>query len=167
MVPGITKIALCLRDQHVFIWQSLEILKVFNTLTLKEISLKMKALRLKTQHFYRKLPCQKPMLKQIERGVQNGTIAKNGVLPITTLFFWKFCFDWRTSYKELIWFKNYPNVHIDTFRKRWNFIWGCFSVWVSLTTPSMPISLNQCRGEIGSFYNWLTSQVTLFLYFFT
>ena len=29
-----------------------------------------------------------------------------------------------------------------------------------LTTSSMLVSLNQYRGEIGSFYNWLTSQIT-------
>ena len=36
----------------------------------------VKVLRLKTQHFHTKLPCQKPMLRQIEYGVQNGRIAK-------------------------------------------------------------------------------------------
>ena len=31
-----------------------------------------------------------------------GPITKNGVLPVTTaLVFWKFCFSWRLSYKEL------------------------------------------------------------------
>ena len=34
---GIFKIALQLRDRHVFVWQSVEILNVFNTLTLKQI----------------------------------------------------------------------------------------------------------------------------------
>ena len=42
------------------------------------------------------------MLKQPEWGVQNGPIAKNGVLPPTNLFFWKFDVSIRTSYKELI-----------------------------------------------------------------
>ena len=54
------------------------------------------------------------------------SITKNGVLPVTTLFFWKFCFSWRTSYKELIWCTNDPNAHIRTFCKRWSFIWRCF-----------------------------------------
>ena len=30
-----------------------------------------------TQHFQKKLPCHYPVLKQIEKGVQNGTITKN------------------------------------------------------------------------------------------
>ena len=48
--------------------------------------------KLKTQYFPTKLPCQKPMLRQIEWWVQNGPITNNRVLPVTTLFFTKFCF---------------------------------------------------------------------------
>ena len=109
--------------------RSLEILNV-----LKEIFWKTKTfcknllLRLKTQHFHTKVPCQKSMLRQVQWEVQNGPITKNEVLSVTTLFFWKFCFGLRTSYKEL---KvhihvHYSKVHIHTFRKRWSFIWGCF-----------------------------------------
>ena len=42
MVLGIFKIALCLRNQHVFMRQSVEILNDFKTLTLKQIFWKMK-----------------------------------------------------------------------------------------------------------------------------
>ena len=38
----IFKIALCLRDRHIFMWQSVEILNDFNTLTLKQIFRKTK-----------------------------------------------------------------------------------------------------------------------------
>ena len=48
MVLGIFKIALCLSVWHVFMWQLLEILNVFNTLTLKQIFLK-------TKNFFKKL----------------------------------------------------------------------------------------------------------------
>ena len=75
--------------------QSLEILNVFNTLTLKR-----NFLRLKTQHFHTKLPFQKPVLDK-EWGVQNGPITKNRVLPLTT-FFLEICFSLRTFYKVLI-----------------------------------------------------------------
>ena len=44
----------------------------------------------------------------------------------TILFFWKFCFSLRASYKRLIWCTNYLNVHSRTFCKRWSFIWRCF-----------------------------------------
>ena len=47
-VLGIFKIALRLRDRHVFMWQSVEILNVFNTLTLKQIFWK-------TKTFFKKL----------------------------------------------------------------------------------------------------------------
>ena len=50
----------------------------------------MKVLGLKTQYFLTKLLCQKPMLRQIEWGVQGESITKNGVLPVITLFFKNF-----------------------------------------------------------------------------
>ena len=129
MVRGIFKIAVPLRDRHVFMWQSVEILNVLNTLTLKQIFAKTKTFfkeleyrflvestKIETHHFHTKLPCQKPMLKLIiEWWVQNGSITKNGVLPVITLFFWKFCFGLGTSYTELIWYTNDPNAHIPTF----------------------------------------------------
>ena len=43
-----------------------------------------------------KLLCQKPMLRQIAWGVQNGPITKNGVLPVTKYFpFSKILFQFR------------------------------------------------------------------------
>ena len=42
------------------------------------------------------------MLRQIELQVQNGPITNNVVLPVTALFFKKFCSSLRTSCKELI-----------------------------------------------------------------
>ena len=72
-------------------------------------------------------PCKTVLTnRQIEWGVQNGPIATNGILPVTTLFFWKFYFSLRASYKELIWCTKYQNVDIHTFCKRWSSIWGCF-----------------------------------------
>ena len=50
------------------------------------------------------------MLRQIEWGVQDGSIAKNGVLPVTTLVSQKFEFSLRTSYKEFIYDKCQANV---------------------------------------------------------
>ena len=51
-------------------------------------------------------------------------VESNSFWPVTTLFFWKSYFSVRTSYKELIWCTNYPNIYIHTFCKRWSFIWG-------------------------------------------
>ena len=47
----------------------------------------LKVLGLKSQHFYTKLSCQNPMLRQTEWGVQNTPITKNEFLPVTTLSF--------------------------------------------------------------------------------
>ena len=72
----------------------------FNTLPLKQIFWKretffkkleycflVQSTAVETQHFHTKLLYQKPMLRQIEWGPQNGPITKSGVLPLTTLFF--------------------------------------------------------------------------------
>ena len=122
-VLGIFKIALRLRDQHVFVWQSAEILNVFNTSTLKQTFSKflfkkleyrfwVENIKMESALFPHKLPYQKSILRQIEWWVQNEAITKNGVLPITTLFFWFFCFSLKTSYKELIWCTNHPNTQL-------------------------------------------------------
>ena len=42
------------------------------------------------------------MLRQIDWGVQNESIAENRVLAVTTLCFQKLWFSLRTLYKELI-----------------------------------------------------------------
>ena len=39
------------------------------------------------------------MLIQTEWGVQNGLFIKNGVMPVTILFFRKFCFSLRSRIK--------------------------------------------------------------------
>ena len=88
----------------------------------------VKLLRLKTQQYHTKLLSEANFKTGWggEWGVKNRTITKNGVLPVTTLFFQKFYFSWRTSYRELIWCTNHSNAHIHTFWKRWSFIRGCF-----------------------------------------
>ena len=100
-------------DNHWKFW-TFSILQLWNKLSEKRKPFSknwstvylLKALRLKTQQFYTKLLCQKAMLMQIEWGVQNEPITKNEDLPVTTLFFRKFCFSLRTSYKEVIWCTN-------------------------------------------------------------
>ena len=83
-----------------------EILKVFNALTLKPVFSKPKTFFIKLDYRFlvqcatiKNLPWQKQILRQIEWGVQGGTITNNGVLPLTTLVFWKFNSNIRTSYK--------------------------------------------------------------------
>ena len=78
MVPGIFKIALCLSDRHVFLWQTVEMLNVFKTLNLKQIFWKTKNVFKKPGYCFvtestkigyvsfPKLLYQKPMLRQTE-----------------------------------------------------------------------------------------------------
>ena len=68
MVQGILKIACRLRDRHVFMCQSVEILNVFNTLTLKRIFWK-------TKTFFKKLEY---------RFLVESTEIKNALFPYKT-----------------------------------------------------------------------------------
>ena len=132
---GIFKTALYLRDRHIFMWQSLELLNVFNTLTLKRFFWYTKTFlnkleyrflfEIKTATFPYKTALSKANVKLNWMGGTKWTYHKERSFSITTLFFWKFNFSIRTSYKELIWYTNYQNNHIFTFRKRLSFIWGC------------------------------------------
>ena len=115
-------------------------MSVFNTSTEKEIFRKTKYFLKKleyrflvesTKNFHTKLACQKPMLRQIEWRVQNGPITKKGVLPATTLFFWKFCFSLKTWYKELIWCTNQMSI-FKFFKGAGILFESAFSLWISL-----------------------------------
>ena len=120
-------------------WQSVEILNVFSTLTLKQIFWQTKnffkkleyrflveSTKIENASFSYKTTILEANIKTKKCWVQNRPTTKNGVLPVTTLFFWKFCFSLRTFYKELIWCTNNPNAQIRTFCKCWSFIWRCF-----------------------------------------
>ena len=45
----------------------------------------VESITIENTRFHTKLPFQKPMLRQIEWGVQNWPITKEGVLPVATL----------------------------------------------------------------------------------
>ena len=120
-------------------WQSVQILSVFNRLTLKLISWKMNTFFKKLEYRFlvestkienASSPC-KP-------GVSEAIVKRNKMVTIIWTYqkeqsfannyfiFWKFCFSLRTSYTELICCTNNPNDHYCTFCKRWSFIWQCF-----------------------------------------
>ena len=112
-VLSISKIVLRLTDRHIFIWLSLKILSVFDTLTLKQFFGKTETTSKKLENCFsvkssaienatfpcKTMPCQKPMLRKIECGLQNEPITKSGVLPLTTLYFRKLNLTIPTSYK--------------------------------------------------------------------
>ena len=119
-------------------WQSVKILNDLNNLTLKHIFWKTKTLFKKLEYRFLvestkienalqyKTAMSEANVKTNRVVSTKWTITKKGVLSVITLFIWKFCFSFRTSYKELIRCTNDPNVHIHTFCKRWSFIWRCF-----------------------------------------
>ena len=121
-----------------FMWQSLEILNLFNILTLKHIFWK-------TKSFFEKLDfCFLVESTKIEKtSSPSKTVAPevnvktNGMVSIKWTYheersfasnyfiFLNFFFRLRSSYKELVWCTNHPNLHICTFCKRWRFMWWC------------------------------------------
>ena len=116
-----------LRDWHIFTWQSLDISNVFNNVTLKQIFWKAKTFfkeleyrflveitKIENAMFLHKTAFSEANIKTNRMGS-----TKNRVLPVTALFFWKLCISIRTSYKRLIWWTNYPNVHIHS-----QFLWA-------------------------------------------
>ena len=142
-------------------WQPVEILNFFNTLTLTQIFWKTKTFFKKLEYLFlvestKIVNASFPYKSTISEAnatknrmviVQNEPITNNAVLPVTTLLFGKFCFSLRTSYKELIWCIYEPNAHIRTFCKRWNFIWRCFfplSILKFQKQPFADVFQNSC-----------------------
>ena len=65
-----------------------------------ENSFVVKSTMTESVHIHTKLPSQKPMLRQIEWGVQNGPITKNTVLPVSIFFI--FYLKILLQYKNLV-----------------------------------------------------------------
>ena len=59
-------------------------------------------------------------------GSTKRTYRKEQIFASNYLMFLKIYFILRTSYKELIWCTNFPNIFIHIFCKRCSFIWRCF-----------------------------------------
>ena len=87
------------------------------------------------------------------------------VLPVTTLFFWNFCFSLRTSYKELICCTNNPNAHICTFCKCWSFIRGCFSPVIILNYGIMNNMNSFCYSFIDVLIEFINSVIPLHFFY--
>ena len=110
-------------------WQPLEILNIFNTLSfLKNWSTAfyLKVLTSKMQDFHSKLPRQNPAFRQIEWGVQNRPIAKNArkYFIFLEILFIKSLFDVQTI--QMFIFILFVRAAV-SFE-------GLFYLWVSLTS---------------------------------
>ena len=138
-VLGIFKIALRLRDWHVFMWRPLEILTVFITLFLKLIFWKKGRFFLKTwisflvqstkiecTIFSDKTALPEANVKTNRIGITKWTYYKGRSFASNYFTFLKIFLQSRTSSKELIRCTNYSNARIHTFHKCWSFIWRCF-----------------------------------------
>ena len=73
----------------------------------------------------KRMVCTNRMGRQVECAVQNGPITKNRILRVTTLFFWKFCFNIRTSSGRVDLMCRLPKCPYPHF-SCFSFIWGCF-----------------------------------------
>ena len=138
-VLGIFKIVLRLRDQQGFMGQSVEILndlsnrffgkrEHFSKTGIPIFSWKhlnwIVIISIENCHNSYYHNCQSRCYDKQNNEYKRG--LKNVVLPVTALLFSKFCFSLITSYKELIWCTNDPDVYIPPLGKRWTFIWRCF-----------------------------------------
>ena len=143
-VLGIFKVALHLRDRHVFMWRPLEILDVFTTLYLKLSFWKTKTFFKKLKYhflvwstniesakFLHKTALSEANVRAGGAGSTKWTYHKGQSFSSNYGIFLKILFQSTNSSKELIRCTNYPNGHVHTFYKRWSFIWRCFSLWVS------------------------------------
>ena len=118
-----------MRDQHVLMWQSLEILSAFYTLTLKQIFWKtwdllkklefhflVKSYKIENAAFPYKTGLPEANVKTKRMWGTKWIYHKGRSFAKLLYFFENFVSDYETR-KELIWCTNHPNVHIHTFRK--------------------------------------------------
>ena len=138
-VLGIFKIALRLRDRNVFMWQSVKVLNVFNTLTLIQIFWKTKTFFKKLEYRFLvestkienaslpyKTAISETNIKTNNTVNRKWTYHKERSFASNFFIFWKFCFSLRTSYKKFTWCTNKPKVHKRTFCKHCSFVCRCF-----------------------------------------
>ena len=103
---GIFKIVLRVRDWHVFIWQSLKVLNVFNTLTLIQIIWKTKKLeyrflvettKIESTSFPFKTALSEANVKTNRMATTKWTYHKEWSFASNYFIFWKICSSFRTS----------------------------------------------------------------------
>ena len=134
----------------------LKVSNVFNTLTLKQIFWKTKtffkkleyrflveATKIENMPFPFKTALLEANVKSNRMATAKWTYHREWSLASNYLIhFWRICFSFRTSWKELIWCTNDSNVNIRIFCNRWRFILGCF-FFVSILKPA---SVSGCNA---------------------
>ena len=122
-------------------WQSVKVLNVFNTLTLKQIFWKTKTFSKKMEHLFLvestkienasfpyKTLISEANVKTNRMVSTKWTYYQKRSFAGNYFIFLKILFSLRTSFRELFWFTSSLNAHIHTFCKRWSFIWRCLSL---------------------------------------
>ena len=116
-----------------FLGQSVEILSVFNTLTLKQVFLKIflffrrayvESTQTENAIFPYKTDLSETNVKKNGMVSTKWTYRKERSFASNYFIFLKIGFRVRTSYKESVWCTSYSSVHIHTFYKRLSFISG-------------------------------------------
>ena len=146
MVLGIFKIALGLRDRHIFVWQPLRYLKIFwKTKTLfknLERLFMVESAKIEKITFQYKTALWIDDVKANRLGSTNWSISTSNIAS-NCFIFQKLYFSLRASCKELIWCINYPNDHTHSFRKCWSFIWAYLFPVSILNAKQFPNLLSQ------------------------
>ena len=128
MVLGIFKTAFLLSDRHIFVRQSKEIWSDFIKLTVKQVFWKteIESTTMENATFPYKTSLSKANVMTNRMGSIEQNYHKERGFATNCFIFLNINFDMRTSYKQLIWFTNYPNTHINFFHKQeWtNFFLG-------------------------------------------
>ena len=120
-------------------WQTLEFLSVFTTLSLKLIFWKtetfsknwstaflVQSTKIEIAIFSHKTVLPEANVETNRTRSTEWTYYKGRCFASNYFIFLKVFFSLGTFSKELIRCTNYPNAHSHTFRKRWRFIWRCF-----------------------------------------
>ena len=138
----------CLRDWHVFMWQSVEILNFFNASTLKQIFWKTKTFfkELEYRFLVESTKIENPSFSYItaisEVNVKTNrmvstkwTYHKEQSFASNYFTFLKILFQYKNLLERVNLMYNHSNAHTPTFCKPWIFIWLCF-FHVSVFKPS-------------------------------
>ena len=125
-------------------WQSVEILNVFNNLTLKSVFWRTKTFfkKLENRFLVESYKTEK-VLFSYKPAIAEANVKTNRMVSTkwtfqkewsfaSHYFFSKPCFSLRTSYKELIWFTNDPMPIFVLFVSAGVSFDGAFTLWVSL-----------------------------------
>ena len=145
MVPGILKIALRLRDQHVSCFQHFnfeaDFWKTKTFFKKLEYRFLVESTKIDNASIPYKTAISETNVATNRMVTTKWSYHKERSFASNYLFFWKFCFSLRTSYKELIWCAAIQVPIYVLFESAGVLLDGAFSLWVSLIISLMWVSM--------------------------